>query len=391
MDPNRNPFNPGAGVMPPELAGRYDALEGAILTLNRIRRGRYERSFVYTGLRGVGKTVLLREIRNKARAMGYQANMLEARDGQRLADLLIPAIRSALLEIDRASRTVEAVKRSLRVLRSFMGSIEIDAGAISVSLDVDPEPGKADSGNLEQDIADLLLSVGEAAKAAGKPVSILIDEMQYLAKEDLASLFRGIHAVNQEELPLVFFGAGLPQLAGQSGEAKSYAERLFEFIPLDHLSEEDTYAAIRGPVESELATITDEALAEVFTHTRGYPYFLQEWGYNAWNLADFDGITLDAARRATARSIAKLDGSFFRVRFDRLTPSEREYMRHLADLGEGPQRTSDVAARAQKTVRSLGTIRDSLIKKGMIFSPEHGLVAFTVPLFDAFMHRVMPG
>jgi hypothetical protein len=286
---------------------------------------------------------------------------------------------------------VEAVKRSLRILRSFMGTIEIEVGAISVSLDVDPERGKADSGNLERDTADLLVSVGEAAKAAGKPVCILIDEMQYLGKEDLASLFRAIHSVNQEELPLVFFGAGLPQLAGQSGDAKSYAERLFEFMPLDRLCQEDAYAAIRGPVESELATITDEALAEVFTHTRGYPYFLQEWGYNAWNVADFDKITLDAARLATARSIAKLDGSFFRVRFDRLTPAEREYMKHLADLGGGPQRTSDVAAQANKTVQSLGTVRDSLIKKGMIFSPEHGLVAFTVPLFDAFMHRVMPG
>ena len=387
MDANRNPFNPGAGVMPPELRGREDALDAAVLALERTARGRYARSLLFTGLRGVGKTVLLRETRNRARERGYLAEMLEAQDGQSLSALLIPALRRTLLDLNQRAKAVEAVKRGLRVLRSFLGKVKIDAGGIDLTLDVDPEAGRADSGNFEEDLADLLVAVGEAAQAASHPVAILIDELQYLAKADLAALIRGLHAVNQENLPLLLFGAGLPQLAGQAGDAKSYAERLFSFVTLDRLGQQDAYAAIRGPVEEEKAAVSDEALAEVFEHTRGYPYFLQEWGYNAWNLAEGNEITLAAAKQATERSIAKLDESFFRVRFDRLTPAEREYMLCLADLGEGAQKSADVAARANKTTRAVGPVRDSLIKKGMIYSPEHGLIAFTVPLFDGFMHR----
>jgi hypothetical protein len=389
MDANRNPFNPGAGVMPPELTGRQDALDAAVLALERTARGRFSRSLLFTGLRGVGKTVLLREIRNRARERRYLAEMLEAQDGQSLSELLIPALRRTLLELDTRAKTVDAVKRGLRVLRSFLGKVKIEAGGIDLTLDVDPEVGRADSGNFEDDLADLLVAVGEAARSAGHPVVILIDELQYLAKDELAALIRGLHAVNQENLPLIMFGAGLPQLAGQAGDAKSYAERLFSFVTLDRLEQADAYAAIRAPVEGEMATIEDAALAEVFEHTRGYPYFLQEWGYNAWNIAEGVEITIQAAKLATERSIAKLDESFFRVRFDRLTPAEREYMLYLADLGEGAQKSADVAARAHKTTRALGPVRDSLIKKGMIYSPEHGQIAFTVPLFDAFMHRQM--
>lgn len=391
MDPNRNPFNPGAGVTPPELTGRGDALEAAVLALERTARGRYARSLLLLGLRGVGKTVLLREIRNRARDRNYLADMLEAQDNQSLGELLIPALRRTLLDLNRLAKSVDAVKRGMRVLRSFLGKVKIDVGGVDLTLDVDPEAGKADSGNFEDDLADLLVAVGEAARDAQHPVVILIDELQYLSRRDLAALIRGLHAVNQENLPLLLFGAGLPQLAGQAGEAKSYAERLFNFVTLDRLGQQDAYAAIRGPVESEQATIDDDALAEVYEHTRGYPYFLQEWGYNAWNVAEDNNITGHAAKLATERSIAKLDESFFRVRFDRLTPAERDYMLCLADLGEGTQKTADVAARAHKTTRALGPVRDSLIKKGMIYSPEHGQIAFTVPLFDAFMHRQMKG
>jgi hypothetical protein len=203
----------------------------------------------------------------------------------------------------------------------------------------------------------------------------------------LGALIRGIHAINQAGLPLVLFGAGLPQLAGQSGDAKSYAERLFDFPRLDALSAQDAWQAIRDPVEQEGASITDAALQEIYLQTRGYPYFLQEWGYSAWNIAQGTAISEQDARTATTESIRKLDESFFRVRFDRTTPLERDYMRRLAELGEGAQRSADVATAMGRTATSLGPVRDSLIKKGMIFSPEYGQIAFTVPLFDAFMLR----
>lgn len=389
MDPNRNPFNPGAGVQPPALAGRKDQLDNALLTLNRIKNGRYERSFIYYGLRGVGKTVLLADIREKAENLNYLTEMLEAQEGQRLVDMITPTLRAALLQLDNTTQSVDAVKRGLRVLRSFLGKVKIELGGAAFSIDVDSEPGKADSGNLERDLSDLLKALGEAAKGAGRPIAFLIDEMQYLSKEDLGILYRAVHSITQANLPLVFFGAGLPQLPGMSGEAKSYAERLFDFVPLDRLADSDACKAIRAPIHEEGATISDDALVEIVNETKGYPYFLQEWGYNAWSAAPTSEITLDDAKQATARSITKLDKSFFRVRFDRTTPAEREYMFALAQMGAGTHKSADVAKRAKKSAKALGPVRDSLIKKGMIYSPEHSLIAFSVPLFDEFMMRRM--
>ena len=389
MDKNTNPFNPGAGVSPPELAGRAEVLETTDTALGRIKRGRHAKSLMILGLRGVGKTVLLNQIRERALEQGYLAEMQEAHDGTELKQLLIPVLRRLLLRLDRTQGAVEAVKKGIRILRSFIGNVTVAAGGAEVTLGVDPEAGYADSGNLEDDLRDVLVATGEAARAAGKPVAILIDELQYLPKEELAALIRGIHAINQAGLPLVLFGAGLPQLAGQAGDAKSYAERLFDFPRLDALEEADAWQAIRDPVVAEGASISDAALGEIYRRTRGYPYFLQEWGYTAWNLAADATITEADARAATAESIRKLDASFFRVRFDRTTPAEREYMRRLADLGEGTQRSADVAAAMGRSPTSLGPVRDSLIKKGMIFSPEYGHIAFTVPLFDEFMRREM--
>lgn len=387
MDKNTNPFNPGAGVSPPELAGRADVLETADTALGRIKRGRHAKSLMILGLRGVGKTVLLNQIKERAIEQGYLAEMQEAHDGAELKQLLIPVLRRLLLRLDRMQSTVETVKKGIRILRSFIGNVTVAAGGAEVTLGVDPEAGYADSGNLEDDLRDVLVATGEAARDAGKPVAILIDELQYLSKEELGALIRGIHAINQAGLPLVLFGAGLPQLAGQAGDAKSYAERLFDFPHLDALEEPDAWKAIRDPVEAEGANISNDALHEIYLKTRGYPYFLQEWGYTAWNIAQDDSITEDDARAATAESIRKLDASFFRVRFDRTTPAEREYMRRLAELGEGAQRSADVAAAMGRSATSLGPVRDSLIKKGMIFSPEYGQIAFTVPLFDEFMRR----
>ena len=389
MDTYRNPFNPGAGVSPPELAGRADVLGQAVTALERTKRGRHAKSLMIWGLRGVGKTVLLNEIRKEAEARGYWVEQIEARDGEDLRQLLIHALRRVLLQLDRPGQTIGGVKKGLRVLRSFIGRVTVSAGGVDVTLGVDPEPGHADSGDFESDVKDVLVATAQAAKEAKRPVVLLIDELQYVSRSELAALIRGIHAVNQAGLPLLLFAAGLPQLAGQVGDAKSYAERLFDFPRLDRLAKEDASKAIRDPVAQEGARIEEGALDEIYTQTRGYPYFLQEWGYNAWNVAQGDSIVVADAEVATDQSIRKLDESFFRVRFDRLTPLERDYMRYLAELGEGSQRSSDVARSMQRSARSLGPTRDSLIKKGMIYAPEHGQIAFTVPLFDQFMKRAM--
>ena len=387
MDKNTNPFNPGAGVSPPELAGRSEVLETADTALARTKRGKHAKSLMILGLRGVGKTVLLNQIKDRAIALGYLAEMQEAHDGAELKQLLIPVLRRLLLRLDRVQNTVETVRKGIRVLRSFIGNITIAAGGAEVTLGGDSEAGYADSGNLEDDLRDILIATAEAARDAGQPVAIFIDELQYLYKDELGALIRAIHAINQAALPLILFGAGLPQLAGQAGDAKSYAERLFEFPRLGALLEVDAWKALRDPVEDEGARISDEALREIYEKTHGYPYFLQEWGYTAWNIAKDKIITEQDAQAATEESIRKLDESFFRVRFDRTTPAERDYMRCLAELGEGPQRSADVAKKLGRNATSLGPVRDSLIKKGMIYSPEYALIAFTVPLFDEFMRR----
>ncbi|MDO5103301.1 MAG: ATP-binding protein [Lautropia sp.] len=389
MDEYRNPFNPGAGVSPPELAGRSEVLDQALVALERVKRGRHAKSLMVLGLRGVGKTVLLNKVAQAAESRGYLVEMVEAQDSQDLRQMLQQMMRRILLKLDRGEQVVEAVKKGLRVLRSFLNGITISAGGVDLSMGVDPEPGLADSGQLETDVADLVLATARAAQAVNKPVALLIDELQYVSKTELAALIRAMHAVSQEGLPLILFGAGLPQLAGQAGDAKSYAERLFEFPRLDRLAKDDAFNAIREPIEVEGASIEDEALEEIYSQSRGYPYFLQEWGYNVWNICASRRVILAEAEAATKVSLRKLDASFFRVRFDRLTPGERDYMRALASMGPEPQRSSDVAAAMQRKAQSVAPTRDNLIKKGMLYAPEHGLIAFTVPLFDEFMLREM--
>jgi hypothetical protein len=390
VDPSANPFNPGAGISPPELVGRDPILQQADIILERIKRGRSERSLLLVGLRGVGKTVLLREVRRRATTKSYVVEMIEAQEEQTIAQLLAPALRRLLLELDTTKRTIGAVKRGLRVLRSFLGTIKIKSSDIELTLGVDPELGHADSGDLESDLKDLLVAVGEAAREAEQPINLLIDELQYLRKSDLAALIRGLHAVAQDALPLVLFGAGLPQVFSQVGDAKSYAERLFQFSEIDRLSRADSNEVVRGPVRREGASVTDEALEEIYKQTQGYPYFLQEWGYRAWNLAPGSRIDVNVAREATRVSLKELDLQFFRVRFDRVTRSEREYLRALAELGEGVHRSGEVAEVVGKTTNQLAPVRDTLIRKGMVYSPAHGDIAFTVPLFDQFMKRSMP-
>jgi len=390
MNPLDNPFSPGAGNQPPELAGRGGLLRQVEVLLARVKAGRSEQSMFMVGLRGVGKTVLLNRVRELAEEQGYQALLIEAHESKSLPLLLLPPLRQTLFALDRMHNVSQKVKRGLRVLRSFIGAVKVKVGDAEFGLDIDPETGSADSGDLEADLAELFVAVGEAAADRGTAVAIIVDELQYMTELEMSALIMAIHKVSQRSLPLVLIGAGLPQLVGLAGKSKSYAERLFTYPEVGALSLQDASQALQGPVATQGVAFTPEALAEVFRVTQGYPYFLQEWGYQSWNLAQQSPIDLALIQQTTAASTARLDQSFFRVRFDRLTPREKDYLSALAELGNGNQRSGDVAERLGVKVQSIAPLRSSLIKKGMIYSPAHGDTAFTVPLFDQFMRRTMP-
>jgi hypothetical protein len=390
MNPLTNPFSPGAGNQPPELAGRGELLHKVEVLLARVKAGRSEQSMFMVGLRGVGKTVLLNRVREMAEAQGYQALLIEAHESKSLPLLLLPPLRQTLFALDRMQNVSQKVKRGLRVLRSFIGAIKVKVGDAEFGLDIDPETGSADSGDLEADLAELFVAVGEAAADRGTAVAIIIDELQYMTEVEMSALIMAIHRVSQRSLPVVLVGAGLPQLVGLAGKSKSYAERLFTYPEVGALSLEDASLALQGPVATQGVEFTTEALAEVFRVTQGYPYFLQEWGYQSWNMAQQSPIDLPLIQQTTVASTARLDQSFFRVRFDRLTPREKDYLSALAELGTGNQRSGGVAERLGVKVQTIAPLRSSLIKKGMIYSPAHGDTAFTVPLFDQFMLRTMP-
>lgn len=390
MDPVRNPFVPGAGSPPPALAGRADILERARITLARVAQGRSAKSLMLVGLRGVGKTVLLNRVQEMAEAEGYQTLMIETPETKRLASLLVPPLRSLLFRLDRMENISEQVKRAMRVLKSFAGAVSLKYGEVEIGLDIDGECGTADSGDIEADLAELFVAVAEAARSRGTAVALIIDELQYLTEDELSAVIMALHRVSQKQLPLVLIGAGLPQLVGLAGRSKSYAERLFDYPVVGALSRLDAIKALADPVDREGASFEDEALETIITLTEGYPYFLQEWGYHAWNLAEGSPITSRTIADATREAIANLDQSFFRVRLDRLTPRERAYLRAMSELGPGPHRSGDIADKMGAGVASVAPLRGGLIKKGMIYSPTHGDTAFTVPLFDQFMRRTMP-
>ncbi len=391
MDPIKNPFAPGAGAPPPELVGREPILTQARILLGRIKLKRPEKSLLLTGLRGVGKTVLLNEIERMARAEQYRTISIEAHEEKPLGPLIAPHLRQMLYEVDRLAGAGDKVKRGLAVLKGFMNGIKVTVGEIEIGLDMEPVQGVADSGDLEIDLPNLFVAVAEAAVERQTAIALFIDEIQYFAQKELGALIMAMHKVQQRQLPLVLLGAGLPILPGLAGESKSYAERLFNFPDVGALSEPDAAKALREPARAAGVTFEAQALAEVFRLTQGYPYFLQEWGYQAWNLVpEGEAITLAIIQHATAAAIPRLDQNFFRVRFNRLTPGEQHVHRAIAQLGSGPQRTGDIADALGVKVTSLGPVRAKLIKKGMIYSPAHGDIAFTVPLFDEFMRRAIP-
>lgn len=390
MDTIRNPYAPGAGNRPPELAGREDILEMARTTLGRIARARAAQSLILVGLRGVGKTVLLTEIRRIAEEDGYFPIMIEAHEGKSLPAMIVPPLKELLSGLSQMEKAKELGRKGLRVLRGFVGSLSVTLDGITYGLSVDPEPGVADSGDLEADLPSLLEVVGLAARAAGRPIVLLVDELQYLKIEEFSALIMAIHRINQRQLPLVVVGAGLPQTLALAGNSKSYAERLFRYPEVGPLDPDDARRAIVAPAREEGASVSNGALDAILDATQRYPYFLQQWGYEAWNCATDDLIDTSDIDEASEAALQELDASFFKVRFDRCTPSEKRYMRALASLGSGVHRSSDVAEVLSVKVTSLGPVRNKLIQKGMIYSPAHGDTAFTVPLFDGFMKRAIP-
>lgn len=391
MDPVRNPYAPGAGTPPPELAGRDQLRETVRVALERVRLGLPTKSILMVGLRGVGKTVLLDRMRDDAEAIGLQTVRIEAPEGRSLPAMLAPQLRQALLRLSRTDKAKDMAERALRGLAGFAKALKFKYEDIEVGFDFEPEPGLADNGDLEHDLQALLEAVGTAAKAAGTALVLFVDELQYVEEDQLAALITALHRTAQRRLPVVLVGAGLPQLRGQMGRAKSYAERLFDFPEIGPLPEVAARTAIAKPAEDNGVTVAEDAMASILRQTRGYPYFLQEWGKHAWDTATASPISGDDVRRASQSAIAALDESFFRVRFDRLTPLEKRYLRAMAELGPGPHRSGDIAVQLGRAVTSLGPTRGQLIAKGMIWSPNHGDTAFTVPLFDEFMRRIMPG
>ena len=390
MDPIKNPFSPGAGSPPPELVGRAGILEQARVLLGRVKERRPEKSILLTGLRGVGKTVLLNEIERLAAKAGYRTVVVEAHEDKSLAALLVPPLRKLLYELDRVAGAGDKAKRGLAVLKGFMNGVKVTMGGVEVGLDIDPEKGAADSGDLESDLPNLFVAVAEAAEERHLPIALLIDELQYFNSKELSALIMAMHKMQQRQLPMVLLGAGLPILPGLAGESKSYAERLFSFPDIGALSEPDAIKALQDPTKLMGVDFEPDALKEIYRLTQGYPYFLQEWGYQSWNRAAASPITLKVVQEATATVSKRLDENFFRVRFDRLTPGEKLFLRAMAGLGSGAHRSSDIADALGVKINSLGPRRANLIRKGMIYSPAHGDMAFTVPLFDEFMLRAMP-
>jgi hypothetical protein len=389
MDSVRNPFAPGAGNPPPELAGRAALIEQADVALQRVALRRSAQSLILVGLRGVGKTVLLVRIREMAEAHGFRTAFVEAHEGRSLAQLLLPPIRNLLFSLSMVERARDRAQRGLRVLRGFLSAFKLNLGELDLEIGLDPERGVADTGNLEADLPNLLLVVAEAARAGDRSVALLIDELQYFAPEEFSALIMAMHKVAQANLPFVMFGAGLPQVLALAGDSKSYAERLFRYPQIGALPAEDAAAALRTPIEQEGARITDEALDRILSVTEAYPYFLQQWGHDAWNVAGENVIQVEDVSRAGEVAIRTLDEGFFKVRFDRCTPSERRYMRALAELGPGAHRSGDVAHLIGFKTTSVGPTRAKLIRKGMIYAPAHGDTEFTVPLFDGYMRRAM--
>ena len=385
MDPYRNPFAPGAGSRPPELAGRDAVLETAKISCGRAINGRSARSIMLLGLRGTGKTVLLNEIGRIAQEEGLLVSKVESPESESLARLLYPEMRKVMRSLSGVAAAKQIATRGLKGLRGFASIFKIAIAGVEIGLE--PEPGLADSGDLQYDLPDLFDVIGRAAKAAGKGWILLIDEVQYLSEADLSALIVAIHRMSQEGHLILLVGAGLPEVARLAGDAKSYAERLFLYPRIGALEPASATQAIEKPILNEDASIAPAALSAIVNQTQGYPFYLQEWASVAWNNAEGSEITLDDVSHSYAETLASLDEGFFRVRIDRLTKAEVQFVKTMSELGDGPYAMADIARAMGRALSSLGPTRANIISKGMIYSTDHGYLDFTVPLFAEYMRR----
>jgi hypothetical protein len=389
MDSVRNPFAPSAGRRPPELAGRDEVLEAAQTAVQRVALGKYARPTMLLGLRGTGKTVLLNEFGKIGAEHSVLVSSIEAPEQASLAKLIIPEMRRIL----RSLSTVEAAKhmaiKGLRGLRNFASIFKINVNDIGIGIEgaSEAEPGLADSGDIQLDLPELFVLVGQAARSAGKGWLLLIDEVQYLNNTDLSALIVALHKVSQSDLPIAFAGAGLPQVARLAGEAKSYAERLFTYPKIGPLEKHAAENALKRPIQAEGAQIAPDAVAQIVNSTQGYPFFLQEWGAKSWDVAAGPEISLNDVKLAGELATASLDEGFFKVRLDRLTRAETSFVIAMAQLGNNPVSLADIAKKLGRKPQSLSPTRAKIIDKGMIYSAEHGTLEFTVPLFADFMRR----
>lgn len=388
MDRRRNPFAPGAGIQPPELAGRDQLISDATIDMQRAMDGKAAKSIMILGLRGVGKTVLINRLVDIASSLGFKTAKVEAPEGGKFLQLLAPQLRAILYQLDLRHAAGVKMREAVSTLRNFVAAFKVTVG--NIEFGVEPSPGRADTGNLQYDLADLLIAVSEVAKERRSAVGLFIDEVQYLSADELAAIVISCHEIAQQRLPLFFVGAGLPQIAALAGNAKSYAERLFDYPQVDSLDRSAARSALEKPIIDAGASIEEAAIDAIITETRGYPYFIQEWGARVWNQAPSDHIVLDDVLSATPGVIAHLDANFFRVRFDRLTALQQKYLRAMAELGPGPHKTGAIATVLGVEPAEVATTRAQLIKKGMVWSQRHGETAFTAPLFDQFMRRQMP-
>lgn len=390
MDRRTNPYAPGAGTPPPELAGRDLVLEDADIALDRLRNGLAAKGLLMVGLRGVGKTVLLNQMLLDAEGRGCECVLIEAPEDRSLPATLAGPLNSALIRLSRSAAAASLARRARRSLAGFVRAMKVSYEDISFSLDLDGEEGVADSGDLDTDLTSLLSVAGEAARARDSVLALFIDELQYVEERQLGALITALHRAAQRRLPVTLIGSGLPQLVGHVGSAKSYAERMFSFPQIGPLTEKAARKALEAPAGRLGVTYSAKALDEILRITEGYPYFLQEWGSACWMIADGPVVTRSDVDAASPAAIHELDTTFFRVRFERTTPFERRYLRAMAELGPGPHRSGEVAQALGRKVQSVAPTRSTLIRKGMIHSPAHGDTAFTVPLFDQYLKRVVP-
>jgi hypothetical protein len=391
LDPIRNPYTPNAGAQPTTLVGRNPQLDSFDLLLGRLKLGRSEQSMIIKGLRGVGKTVLLGQFRHKALETDWVVLELEVQknDDREFRRTIATKARTALLELSPKARWTDRAKRAAAVLKSFTVSVD-PTGTLSIGFDGDRAEGLADHGDLTLDLTDLLLAIGDAAQSVNRGVVLLLDEVQFLTKSQLEALIASLHKTVQRNYPITMVGAGLPQIAELAGDAKSYAERLFQFPTIGNLNDDDAREALAGPARTENVTFEGSALDLALEVTGRYPYFLQELGYAAWGLAARKIITRSDVENAHDVYLAKLDESFFRVRFDRCTERQKQYLRAMAELGPGKQKAQDVAAILGKQSTQVAPFRSELIAMGLLYTPDHGYADFTVPHFDQYMKRVMP-